>query len=486
MCRTLAVVLAVLSVLSPAFAERGTVTPRRVNVHTYPSAGAPVMASVSAGTQFEVESRDGEWLRVRPVGEPPGSPRTGYVHSSALRLEQGAAVPPAAAGAIAIDHRAAACLGADVYPRLEACLEPAAEVSRARVQFRAAGTSAWYYVDMARDGQCHRGTLPRPLPSTTAVEYYVEAVNRSFLETRTGVHRPRVVPARADCRNLATPSDLGSATVTVGTTVVGAPAQPPGFNASGLVAAAAVAAVSPPAPAPPRPVAAAPAGTAPPAEADEEGGGGFPTRLALLGVLAAGGGTAVYLATRPPDPETIDDDGDGFSEKQGDCNDRDQDIKPGGGFDFRIEFAYGPNSIVACSARNAAQQNYRVTNNGCDTLVVENLSFSQTVSAPCTGSGGTTLALSATRVAPGETVTVRQGAAPGTVAPICCPSYPCSQAPCVFNIQYTINTSAGSQMLSNSYVVADGTGRDCPLCGSIGTDEVLRGAPRATIPPGGY
>ena len=330
--RTLAAVLALLSCLSPAFAERGTVTQRRVTVHTYPAATAPVMATVGEGTRFEVESREGEWLRVRPAGEPPGSPRTGYVHSSALRLEPGA--PPA------------------------------------------------------------RSAAPAPV------------------------------------------------------------------------------AAAPPSPAP--------------AAAEGGSGGGFPTRLVLLGALAAGAGTAVYLATRPTDPETIDDDGDGFTEKQGDCNDRDQDIKPGGGFDFRIEFAYANGAIVACSTRNTAQQNYRVTNNGCDTLVVNNLSFTQTVAAPCTGSGGTTLPLSANMVAPGETVTVRQGPPPGAVAPICCPSYPCSQAPCVFNIQYTINTSAGSQTLSNSYTVVDTTGRDCPLCGSIGTDEVLRGAPRACTLPGGY
>jgi hypothetical protein len=70
------------------------------------------------------------------------------------------------------------------------------------------------------------------------------------------------------------------------------------------------------------------------------------------------------------------------------------------------------------------------------------------------------------------------------VAPLCCPSYPCNQQPCIFNIIYTLITSAGNRDRTNTYVVTDGTGRDCPLCGSISTDELFRGAPRAQTPWG--
>jgi hypothetical protein len=387
---------------------------------------------------------------------------------------------------VTIVHKGVSCLAADVYPRLEACLDPAAEVARARVQFRAVGTPHWYFVDMKAEGACHRGTLPRPLESTTAVEYYVEAVSRSFLQTRTGEYRPRVAASREQCGTEPMPTAVGSATVTVGAAAAGAPALPPGFSANGLVAAAAGASVA-------APVASAPAHKASPAGSPSPeaappgggGGGGFPTRLAVVaGVLAVGGGAAAYAATRGEDLLKVDNDGDGFTEEQGDCNDTDPSIKPDGGFDFRVEFAYGNGSVVNCAARNAAQQNYRLTNNACETLVVERLSFAQTVAAPCTGSNNGTLALAADRVGPGETVTIRQGAAPGTVAPLCCPAYPCNQQPCIFNIIYTLVTSAGNRDRTNTYVVTDGTGRDCALCGSISTDELFRGAPRAQTPQG--
>src|SRR6185503_10267867 len=162
-----------------------------------------------------------------------------------------------------------------------------------------------------------------------------------------------------------------------------------------------------------------------------------------------------------------------------------KDIKPDGGFDFRIDFAYSPGSTVACSARNTAQQTYRITNNSCNTLTVQGLTFSQTVAAPCTGSGASSLALAATSVPVGATVTIRQGPPPGVVAPICCPSFPCSGVPCVFAIQYTVTTSEGTKVLSNTYTVTDSTGRDCPLCGTIGTDELLTGTPQANPVPGG-
>jgi hypothetical protein len=481
MRRTLALILALHSAALPALADTVTVTARRAGIQTYPAATAPVMSAVSEGTQLQVERREGEWFRVRPLEDAPGSPRTGYLHSSLVRLNPaGAGDAKSSTGAIAIGHKGVSCLAADVYSRLEACFDPASEVSRARLQFRATGHELWYFVEMTPDGACHRATLPRPLASTAGVEYYIETANRSLAETRTAEFRARVVPTRADCGGLVTPPALGTATVTVGTTAVGAPAVPAGFNVSGVVARAVVA---PPVAAPSAPVAPPPVAPAGPAIPPEPSGG-FSTRLLLGAAALAAGGAGVYLATRGEDPAQIDDDGDGVTEEQGDCNDRDQDIKPDGGFDLRIEFAYPSGGSVNCGTRNLAQQTYRVTNNSCATLVIQGLTYNQTVAAPCTGTGSGSLALGANSVPSGATVTIRQGAAPGLVAPICCPSYPCSQAPCMFNIEYTVTTSAGAKTLSSGYTVTDSTGTDCPQCGTIGTDELFTGAPRATTPGG--
>jgi hypothetical protein len=59
------------------------------------------------------------------------------------------------------------------------------------------------------------------------------------------------------------------------------------------------------------------------------------TGAILLGVGgAAAAGVAVVVLTKK-DPLAVDDDGDGFSEKQGDCNDADRDVHPGGEFQLR-------------------------------------------------------------------------------------------------------------------------------------------------------
>jgi hypothetical protein len=163
----------------------------------------------------------------------------------------------------AIEHRAVSCIVAGVFPRLDACFTPTEDLSRARVHFRADGTPHWYFVDMAAAGGCRSVLLPKPLPTTSAIDYYVSALGRTFDETRTSEYTPRVVAREGDCDdNLLVAGSAGSATVLLGA-AAGAPAVPAGFAPEGIVAA------------PPSPGSASP----------QEGGGG--------------GGLGVVLALRP-------------------------------------------------------------------------------------------------------------------------------------------------------------------------------------------
>ena len=162
----------------------------------------------------------------------------------------------------AIEHKAVSCIVAGVFPRLDACFAPQEDLSRARVHFRADGTPHWYFVDMAAAGGCRSVLLPKPLPTTSAIDYYVSALGRTFDETRTSEYTPRVVAREGDCRDdLLVAGSAGSATVLLGA-AAGAPAVPAGFSPEGIVAA------------PPSP------GSAP------QGGGGG----AGLGVVSALGG----------------------------------------------------------------------------------------------------------------------------------------------------------------------------------------------------
>jgi len=134
-----------------------------------------------------------------------------------------------------IEHEGVGCIVADKHPRIDARVIPAEGVARARVYFRAAGTSAWYFVAMKPVAGVLQGALPKPSKTTKAIEYYVEAVDKSFREARSAEFQPSVVQQGEACPNgrmLATA--LASAPVALGAGA-GAPAVPAGFANAGIV-----------------------------------------------------------------------------------------------------------------------------------------------------------------------------------------------------------------------------------------------------------
>jgi hypothetical protein len=110
------------------------------------------------------------------------------LHSAVIRQGVESAVVPR----LVIRHEASACVSARRYSRLDACFSPADSVARARVYFRAAGTSPWFYVDMTGEPPCLTAVLPRPKKSLAAVEYRLVATNRDSLESATPVYTASV------------------------------------------------------------------------------------------------------------------------------------------------------------------------------------------------------------------------------------------------------------------------------------------------------
>lgn len=144
------------------------------------------------------------------------------------------------AQAPSIEHDAVGCIVADRHPRIEARLAPAEGVSRVRVYFRAAGTTAWYFVEMKSDAGLFQAALPKPKKATKAIDYYVEALSRSFGETRTPEYQPVVVAEAGGCdRRVA--AALLSAPVALGA-AAGSPAVPAGFASAGIASAGGVSA----------------------------------------------------------------------------------------------------------------------------------------------------------------------------------------------------------------------------------------------------
>src|SRR6185436_530878 len=139
---------------------------------------------------------------------------------------------------IAIEHNAVGCIVADKFPKLLSCFKPSSTVGQARVYFRAKGTAPWYYVTMKSEMHCYVGVLPKPRPTTPAIEYYIEVTDRSLNTARTAEYAPVVVADAMTCRKeMLMAAALPKASVAV-SAAAGAPAAPPGFAGGATVTSA--------------------------------------------------------------------------------------------------------------------------------------------------------------------------------------------------------------------------------------------------------
>lgn len=214
-----------------------------------------------------------------------------FCHSELLTFASLAVFPGlASAQGLSIQHEQIGCVVAERYPVINARVEPVTSVARARVYFRAAGGSSWYFVAMKGEGESLTAALPMPKKSTKKIEYYVEAVDQAFAESRTAEYSPDVVVHEGQCRRDAlVAAALTSAKLAV-RTVAGAPAVPAGFSAAGVtstagegVGGAAASANS--------------SGASGAAAGGGAAGGGLSTG-AILGIVgAAGAAAAVAVAT---------------------------------------------------------------------------------------------------------------------------------------------------------------------------------------------
>jgi hypothetical protein len=403
------------------------------------------------------------------------------------------ALATAAAQTVSIEHDPIGCIVANNYPELNACFRPSSDVARARVQFRAAGTLPWYYVEMHQGGACFSGMLPKPESSTRAIEYYIDVASKGYGESRTADYAPRVASGIAGCKRRGMVAAFATSATAVRVFAPnGAPSVPAGFSGAGVVTTTG-AATGPAAsgggpgsgpgtsPASGGDTSAASHGSDHGSSADSGhgggggGGGGAIVPLVLVGAAAAG--AAIYVATKKP-AEEQDADGDGFSTKDGDCDDHNKDISPNGGFAFTVDFAWTGANL--CGATNPRAQTYRVQNRTCSTITVSRLTLQRSGSGALCQDLATptteTLAVTSTSVPSGATTVIRTGAAAGTAGSICCDlttSSPtnvtsaarsCATGTCTVTETYTLATSAGNATASNSFVVNGPNG--CTVCGT--------------------
>jgi hypothetical protein len=285
---------------------RGTVA----NVRAEGSTRGRVLFQVKAGDVLRLLDVAGDWFHVETADGRRGYvsktlaeviPSTPPAATAAPAARAPAAPAPASTGAtLAIDHKDVGCIVGDRYPRLDACFLPAGELGNAKVNFRAGDKGPWYAVDLMPEGACHIAYLPKPLETTTEIQYYVAAVDKSFNERQRpetapdAPYRARVVRRQGDCDRLkavaASVTKLAKPIVVAAArTGMGAPAVLGavlvGFSQEGVILASAAVA------------GAAGAGGAAAAGAGAGGGGGIGTgTLAVAGGVVAAGALVAVVA----------------------------------------------------------------------------------------------------------------------------------------------------------------------------------------------
>jgi len=123
------------------------------------------------------------------------------------------------------------------FPLLDAGIEPVPTVARARVYFRAAQGSTFYYVEMTQDAGRFFGKLPRPKIEASPLTYYLQATTTEFEESQTTEIEAIVVEKKEDCGDRKVAAFGPPGEVTVFSAASGASIAPVGFAAGGAAIA---------------------------------------------------------------------------------------------------------------------------------------------------------------------------------------------------------------------------------------------------------
>ena len=153
------------------------------------------------------------------------------------------ALPPAPTEpvtATTILHDAIGCMIAGQFPLVNARIEPAAGVARARAYFRSVQSPDWFYVEMSPlEGGGFSGKLPRPKLEASPVTYYIQATTTEFGDAQISEVQSIVVQDAGECEERALAPIGGPGEVTVFSAATGAAVAPAGFAAGGLALTAA-------------------------------------------------------------------------------------------------------------------------------------------------------------------------------------------------------------------------------------------------------
>lgn len=187
-----------------------------------------------------------------PVDETPPDGTTGSVTPADEPSLAGDAPPsgppvvevPAPEGGAAIKFDKVQCFVAGQYPLLNADLQPAANVARARVFFRSAQSDEWFFIEMGQTPEARfEGKLPRPRLEASPITYYLQATTTSFVDSQSPEIEAIVVRDKDECRDKLLAPFGAPGPVQVFSAQSGAAITPAGFAAGGLLTAGVIVAV---------------------------------------------------------------------------------------------------------------------------------------------------------------------------------------------------------------------------------------------------
>jgi hypothetical protein len=209
----------------------------------------PVVAGRVASARIDLLALPAAVLQDASAGAPasqapPGQPAAPAPDLPAVPAQEPPATAPPTSGA-AINFDAVTCFVAGEFPLLDAGIEPTPNVARARVYFRAAQGTNFYYVEMTQDVGRFFGKLPRPKVEASPITYYLQATTTEFEESQTPEIEAIVVENKDDCGDRKVAAFGPPGEVTVFSAATGASIAPAGFAAGGAaIAAGTIAAIA--------------------------------------------------------------------------------------------------------------------------------------------------------------------------------------------------------------------------------------------------
>jgi hypothetical protein len=208
----------------------------------------PIVAGRVASAQVDLLALPTAVLQ--DVPQAPPLPPAGSPQDPALPLDASTTAPdlqePPPAETLpavpqtgaAINFDAVTCFVAGEFPLLDAAIEPMPNVARARVYFRAAQGSSFYYIEMTQEQARFFGKLPRPRVEASPITYYLQATTTEFEESQTPEIEAIVVEKKEDCGDRKVAAFGPPGEVTVFSSATGAAIAPAGFAAGGAAIAA--------------------------------------------------------------------------------------------------------------------------------------------------------------------------------------------------------------------------------------------------------